>query len=142
MKHLLLLIAITMLMPTASAAELSESDAGTYELLREDRTPSGVFFRFTRSGGKWVAFGKTPGKDWENVSCDPGCLYRNSTEKDIRAFFPPSWRESNEIACIQNIAQVFCRFAPSKTPGERGYVFIVLVTGKPFPVRTRRLIER
>ncbi len=129
-------------MPMASAAELSDSDAGTYEVLKEDRTPSGVFYRFTRSSNKWVVYGKLPGKDWKDVSCDPGCDYRNSTKREIQAYFPPDWRESNEIACIQNIAHAFCRFSPVNAPGKRGYIFIALVTGKPVPVMIQRLDER
>ncbi|ABF11535.1 hypothetical protein Rmet_4673 (plasmid) [Cupriavidus metallidurans CH34] len=137
--RLLLLLTFTALHPLAWAAELSESDAGTYEWLKEDRTPMGVLYRFSRSGNKWVAFGKLPGKDWKAVSCDPGCEYRNSTAKEIQTYFPPSFREHNELACIQNMAQVFCRFTPVNEPRSRGYIFIVLVTGKPLPVRTRRL---
>lgn len=137
--RLLLLLAFTVLHPLAWAAELSDVDAGTYEWLKEDRTPTGVLYRFSRSGDKWVGSSKLPGKDWKNVSCDPGCEYRNSTGKEIQTYFPPSFREQNELACIQNIAQVFCRFVPFNEPRSRGYIFIVLVTGKPFPVRTRRL---
>jgi hypothetical protein len=137
--HLLLLLALSALPPLAGAAELSDPDAGTYEWLKADRTPTGVLYRFSRSGDKWVASGKLPGKDWEKVSCGPGCEYRSSTSKEIQTYFPPSFRQQNELACIQNIAQVFCRFVPLYEPRSRGYIFIVLVTGKPFPVRTRRL---
>lgn len=137
--RLLLLLALTALHPLAWAAELSDRDAGTYEWLKADRTPTGVLYRLSRSGDKWVASGKVPGKDWENVSCDPGCEYRSSTSKEIQTYFPPSFRQQNELACIQNIAHVFCRFVPVNEPRSRGYIFIVLVTGKPFPVRTRRL---
>nr|WP_315594464.1 hypothetical protein [uncultured Cupriavidus sp.] len=137
--RLLLLLAFTTLHSFAWAAELSDSDAGTYEMLKADRTPTGFLYKFSRSGNKWIAFAKSPGKEWKNMSCDPGCEYRNSTAKDIQTFFPPSFREENELACIQNIAQVFCRFVPVNEPRSRGYVFIILVTGKPIPVRTRRV---
>ena len=123
----------------AWAAELSDVDAGTYEWLKEDRTPTGVLQKFSRSGGKWVNASKLPGKDWKNVPCDPGCEYRDSSAKEIQAYFPPSFREQYEVACIQNIAQAFCRFIPNNDRRSRGYIFIVLVTGKPFPVRTRRV---
>ncbi|WP_082016699.1 hypothetical protein [Cupriavidus sp. IDO] len=139
MKHLLLFLVSISLIPISSAGELSDSDAGTYELLKEDRTPSGVLYRFTRSGNKWVVFGKLPAKDWKDVSCDSGCEYRISTKREIQAYFPPDWRESNEIACIQNIALAFCRFSPVNAPGRNGYIFFALVTGKPIPMRTRRL---
>lgn len=137
--RLLLLLAFTALHPLAWAAVLSDVDAGTYEWLKEDRTPTGVLYRFNRSGDKWVVFAKSPGEDWKNMSCDPGCEYRNSTDKEIRTYFPPSFREQYELACIQNIAHAFCRFVPFNDRRSRGYIFIALVTGKPFPIRIRRL---
>lgn len=137
--RLLLLLALIAMHSLASGSELSDADAGTYEWLKEDRTPTGVLHRFSRSGGKWVVVSKVPGEDWTNVSCDPGCGFRNSTGKEIQTYFPPSFRAQHDIACIQNIAQAFCRFVPINDPRSRGYIVIALVTGKPFPIRTRRL---
>lgn len=137
--RLLLLVALAALPSLVWSAELSDRDAGTYESLKADRTPSGVLFRLSRSGDKWVASGKLPGKEWETLSCDPGCGYRISTSKEIQTYFPPSFRQANELACIQNIAHVFCRFVPVNEPHSRGYVFVVLVTGKPTLLGARRL---
>lgn len=140
-RLLLLLVATILPAPMVSGAELSDVDTGTYEMLRADGSPSGSLYRLSRSGNKWVVNGKLPGKDWKDISCDPGCEYRNSSKREIQSYFPPDWRENNEIACIQNVAQAFCRFTPVNDSSKRGYIFFALVTGKPIPVRTRRLID-
>lgn len=126
----------------ASAGGLSDLDAGTYEWLNQNQAPTGVLYRLSRSGGKWVGSGKLPGKGWEDISCDPGCEYRDSAAKEIQTYFPSNWLVSMDIACIQNVAQAFCRYSPSKAPGKLGHVMVVLVTGKPMPVMVRRVDKR
>ncbi|GAB7549679.1 hypothetical protein CS8_093910 [Cupriavidus sp. 8B] len=138
----LFLIAALSVMPIASAGGLSDSDVGTYEYLGQNHAPSGVLYRLSRSSGKWVASGKLPGKEWKDISCDPGCEYRNSTTKEIQSYFPSDWLANADIACIQNIAQAFCRFSPIKDPGKVGHMVIALVTGKPAPVMVRRVDDR
>lgn len=139
MKKFAVLIAAAFCASLSFAGELSEGDTGTYVVLDQKRTPTNMFYRLSKNDGKWLMEGKKPGGQWANISCDSGCEYRPTTEAEIQNYFPPDWRANSKIACIQNMAQAFCRYVANEDPSRRGYVVIALVTGRPIPIFVRRV---
>lgn len=83
MKNLSFLLGIALFLLSATAAELSEQDAGTFVVLDQKGAPTDMFYRLSIKNGKWVAGGKKPGASWANISCDTGCEYRVSNESEI-----------------------------------------------------------
>ena len=141
-KRAAFILAMLVASSVASAARVSDADAGTYEWLGPNQAPTGVLFKLSRSGDNWVAVGKLPHKDWTAVSCGTGCEYVDSTDEQIRGYFPPRALASTDIACIQNIAQAFCRLQSKSAPERVGHVMVALVTGRPIPVLLRRVGAR
>lgn len=141
-KRTAFMLAMLVASSVASAARVSDADAGTYEWLGRDKAPTGVFFKLSRSGDKWVAVGKLPHKDWTDVSCGAGCEYVDSTDEQIQGYFPAGVLASTDIACIRNVAQAFCRLQPKSAPERVGHVVVALVTGRPIPVLLRRVGSR
>ncbi|WP_084150929.1 hypothetical protein [Azohydromonas australica] len=139
MNRGLVLLASAFWVCLAGASALSEADTGTYVILDRAKNPTDMFYRLSRSGDKWVMEGKKPGGRWANISCDAGCEYRTSTEAEIKQYFPADQRASLDFACIQNMAQAFCRYLTKENPNKGGYVVVALVTGQPIPVLVRRV---
>lgn len=139
MKKTFMLFAALFYSFVAASAELSESDTGTYVVLDKNRTPTEMFYRLSKSDGKWVMEGKKPGHDWANISCDAGCEYRLSSESEVQTYFPSDWRANTDISCIQNVAQAFCHYTIKGESTKGGYVVIALVTGWPIPIFVRRV---
>jgi hypothetical protein len=141
-KFLPLILAFTLSGLTAIqafAGEISQSDTGTYVQLGKDQLPTGLYYRLSQNNGKWLMEGKLPGGSWKDITCDSGCEYRKTTDTEVLSYFPPDWIANSNIACIQNIAQAFCRFSPKNEPNKAGYVIIALVTGKPIPMFIKRV---
>lgn len=138
-KLLVLLVAVLCAFSALAEEPLNASDTGTYVVLDNDYKPVDIFYRLSQRDGQWVADGKMPNGNWTNVSCDPGCAYRDSNEAEIRKYFPPGWFTNTNIACIQNLAQAFCRFSLKDNPSKRGYVIIALTRGQPIPFILRRV---
>lgn len=87
---------------------------------------------------------EAPG-EWKIISCDKGCEYRASTKQEEDKYlssFPKTMQEKFEIACIQNIAQAFCRLTKKDDPQKGGYALVALVTGTPTPMSLQRLPEQ
>ena len=120
-------------------ADLVDGDAGVYVILKRDGTEGDLFYRLSKSRNEWHAEGKTSKGEWENISCDQGCQYSSSSQTDIESWFPPDWRANNEIACVSNKANAFCRFSVKGEPDKTGHVMIALVTGKPIPMFFKRV---
>ena len=139
MKFLSLFFAIALSVFSATAAELSEQDAGTFIILDQKGAPTEMSYRLSVNNGKWAAEGKKSGSTWANISCDTGCEYRASSESEIQSYFPADWRANSQISCIQNIAQAFCRYTATQDPTKGGHLIISLVTGRPIPVFVRRV---
>ncbi|HEY1028551.1 MAG TPA: hypothetical protein VGE28_13120 [Pseudomonas sp.] len=131
-------LALALTSSLAGAGEILDSDTGTYVLLGRDSAPTEVFYRLSKQDGEWVMHGKQAGSTWTNISCDSGCDYRKTTHDEITAYFPADWVANTDIACIQNIAQAFCRFTAKTDPGKTGHVLIALVTGTPIPMFLQR----
>lgn len=138
-KLSLLFVALILISPFANAGEIIETDKGTYVLLGRDRAPTDMFYRLSKNGEKWVMDGKEPSGSWKNISCDQGCDYRKTTDGEIKTYFPADWIANADIACIQNIAQAFCRYNPKDDLTKAGYVVIALVSGKPIPMFLKRV---
>jgi hypothetical protein len=140
-----LLIALALLLPLlAFAGEISDFDIATYSLTGKDGQPSGMEMRLSKANGKWVMEGKSKGSTapWKNISCDPGCEYRASTNSEQMAYlasFPGDMPKQFDIACIQNVANAFCRLTKKDDASKGGYALIALVTGKPVPMSLKRL---
>jgi hypothetical protein len=139
MKKFILLLGIAFYSLSATAGDLSEQDAGTFVVLNQQRAPTDMFYRLSKTGEKWVMEGKKPGASWANISCDSGCEYRVSSKSEIESYFPPDWRANSQISCIQNMAQAFCRYTSNKDQTKSGHVVIALVTGRPIPIFVRRV---
>ena len=138
----LLLVTLTLLLLGTSAvmaAEITESDTGTFVLLDKDKKATDQFYRLSKADGKWVMEGKEPHGTWKNISCDSGCEYTATPQADLETYFPEDWREHAEIACIQNAAQAFCRYSPKDDPKKTDYVVIARLTDKPVPLFVRRV---
>lgn len=125
----------------ARSSRLGASDVGTYVLLNRKLKPIDMYYRLSRYNGKWVMEGKKPGHGWTNLSCVSGCEYRNSSAAEIHKYFPADWRAHTNIACIQNVAQAFCRYSMKGDPEKKGYVAVTLVTGHPIPIFLRRVLS-
>jgi hypothetical protein len=124
---------------TPKLAEINETDTGTYVILDKDKKPVDMFYRLSKINGKWVMDGKKPGESWKNISCDSGCEYRTTTQSERERYFPADWRKNAHIACIQNVAQAFCRYNSKDDPTKAGYVVMALVTGRPIPMFIKRV---
>lgn len=138
-KIVTLLIALMLISLIAKAGEVTDADTGTYVLLGRDRVPTEMFYRLSKSDGKWTMDGKEPGGSWKSISCSNGCNYRKTTDSEINTYFPADWRANADIACIQNIAQAFCRFNPKGNQAKTAHLVIALVTGKPIPMFIKRV---
>lgn len=138
-KCLALVLALLFSSLAIASGPIAESDAGTYVLLGRDRQPTQLFYRLSGADGAWVMEGREPGKDWKNISCEGECQYRASSAAEIERYFPADWRAATRIACIQNVAQAFCRYSDRNDDKSGGYVVIALVTGKPLPMFVKRV---
>lgn len=138
-QRTVLFLLMLLISTPATAVDISDFDLGTYVVLGKDRAPVDMFYRLSRSGGQWIMEGKQPGGSWQNISCDRGCDYRKSTEVEIASFFPREVTSTADIACIQNIAQAFCRYTPKGDETKVANVVFALVTGKPIPLFIRRV---
>lgn len=140
-----ILITLFLLAPSfAFSGEISDFDIATYSLTGKNGQPSGMQMRLTKPNGKWVMEGKD--KDsvspWKNISCDTGCEYRASTNSELEGYistFPGGMQKQFDIACIQNMANAFCRLTKKNDALKGGYALIILVTGKPVPMTLQRL---
>jgi hypothetical protein len=139
----LLLIAVAFLAPlSALAGEISDIDIATYELAGKNNQPSNMQMRLSKVNGKWVMEGKQGGASWKNISCDNGCDYRASTTAEVTVYlsaFPDDMQKRFDIACIQNVANAFCRLTKKDDSTKGGYALVALVTGKPVPLTLKRL---
>ena len=141
----LLLIAIAFLTPlSAFAVEISDFDIATYELTGKDGQSSNMQMRLSKNSGKWVMEGREGSAAWKNISCDSGCDYRMSSTAERAAYlavFPGEMQKRFDIACIQNVANAFCRLTKKDDSSKGGYALVALVTGKPEPLSLKRLTK-
>lgn len=122
-----------------AAAQLTPRDAGTFVVLDRDFKPTELQYRLSRKGAQWVMEGKKPDAAWERVTCARGCDYRDSTRKEVATYFPPEWSERMNFACIQNVAQAFCRGAEKADAAKSVFFVVALASEKPFPLFLRRI---
>lgn len=130
------LLALLALGSATRAAEIGPVDAGTYQMDGKDGRPIQMFLRLSQAGGKWVMEAKSGSEPWQNISCDRGCEFRVSDAKETDAFLatlPASMSTGFHLACIQNIAQAFCKAMKKDDPRRGGYLMFALVTGTPIP---------
>lgn len=135
----LALAAYTSATLAAGMSEIGPSDNGSYVFLNKQGAPTEMFMRLSRGDDKWIVEIKKPGGQWQNTICEQGCDYSKSSAQDIQRYFPADWRANTEIACIQNMAQAFCRYKDKVAPFRSAYVVIALATSRPIPMFIRRV---
>ena len=141
MRKLVLFLTLLLAAAPALAQPVSTADEGVYVVVSRSGTPAGVYFHLYRRQGIWVMDARHAGQRWINISCDPGCRYHRSTPAEIDKYIPPDLLARNDVGCIQNAAQAFCRFNPKGRPEQARHIIISLVsiTGEPAPLFLRRL---
>ena len=142
-KRLFIAVILLGSMSANAANPISELDFGTYELGRVDRQLTGMQMRLSKANGTWLMEGREGGS-WENISCDRGCDYRLSTTKESAMYlnsFPVEVQTQFNIACIQNVANAFCRLN-QKTESSKGfYALVTLVAGRPIPILLKKIAK-
>jgi hypothetical protein len=126
------------------AGEISDVDIATYELDGKNGQPSNMQIRLSKANGKWVMEGKEGISAWKNISCDAGCEFRVSSIDERAVYlseFPDGMQRRFDIACIQNVANAFCRLVKKDDSSKGGYALVALVTGKPVAISLRRLAK-
>lgn len=126
----------------AALAQLTPRDTGTFVVLDRDFKPTELQYRLSRKGAQWVMEGKKPGAAWERIACARGCDYRDSTTKEVTAYFPPEWSGKMDFACIQNVAQAFCRGRDRADAAKTVFFVVALAAEQPMPLFLRRLPAR
>ena len=143
MRKLLLVSLVQLASFSVLAGEISDMDIATYSLTGKDGKPTGTQMRLSKPDGKWLMEGKqAPSAPWKNVSCDKGCEYRTSLISEQGAYlasFPVDMQKQFDIACIQNVANAFCRLTNKSDASKGGYALIALVSGKPVPMSLQRI---
>ena len=133
-----LLLALVSFSPFVHAVALSPNDAGVYVVMGRDGQPTSLLYRFSFEAGTWRAEGKDEPGAWRSISCDSGCQYVASDKAQAQAYLPPAMRQTHLLACVQNVAQAFCKYVNKSNPSQGGYVVIALVTNPPTPILLRR----
>ncbi|WP_298924155.1 hypothetical protein [uncultured Ramlibacter sp.] len=133
----LFLASIACWSPSAFSQPISNLDAGTYTVLVKDGAPTAAY-RLSSAGNQWVVEGRIGAEPWRNISCGAGCEYRVSTHAEAESYLPVAERQNLTIACIQNIAQAFCRYNLKAEPSRFGYVVVVLTTSPATPISVFR----
>jgi hypothetical protein len=142
MRKLFLAVVVYLVSLPCLAVEIGEPDTATYALSGKDGQPSKMLIRLSRQPDKWVMEGKEGDAPWKSISCDRGCDYRGSTANETTSYlgvFPAEMQGQFDMACIQNIANAFCRLTRKDNPSLGGYVFVALVTGTPIPMTLIRV---
>jgi hypothetical protein len=96
------------------AAEISESDIGTYYSKLDDGTLR--HFVLAKEDGKWAWKDKDTGGAVAKVPCLSGCEYRATTAAENERLFPAQYRQFQDIACIRNANFAFCRLTSKQLP--------------------------
>ena len=140
--HLLPFALIAVLAAVQAQAQLTPADTGTFVVLDRDFKPTELQYRLSRKGAQWVMEGRKPGAPWERIACARGCDYRDSTKKEVAAYFPPEWSAKMDFACIQNVAQAFCRGRDRADAAKTVFFVVALAAEQPMPLFLRRLPAR
>jgi len=132
---------------SAVAADISESDTGTY--FSKGRDGTARYFVLEMVGGKWVWKDKDPAGPIAKVACLSDCEYRVTTDAENQKLFPTEQRQFQDMACIKNISFAFCRLSQKQLPpcgpsaptpclvrqaptaAKPSYVMFALFAGKP-----------
>jgi hypothetical protein len=126
-------------------SQISSFDIATYVLTNKDGQPTKMQIRLSQNQGAWVMEGREVPAPWKIISCDTGCEYRASIHEEedkYLSYFPKSIQNTFSIACIQNMAQAFCRVSKKDNLSQGGYALIALVTGTPIPISLQRLPQQ
>ena len=139
--RLLVTAALVLLaVPLCVAAQLTARDTGTFVVLDRDFKLTELQYRLTRKGTQWAMEGKKPDAQWQPITCARGCDYRDSTKQEVAAYCPPEWSGKMDFACIQNVAQAFCRGVEKADASKNVFFVVALASDKPFPLFLRRIV--
>ena len=136
--HIRVIVAfVSIVLPMASLA-LDAGDIGTYRVINVRGEPTAKVFRLQQSGSAWKIEDKQADGSWVDVTCDTGCELQDSTEADLRRFFPADELSKVALSCVHSEAFAFCRFIRHVGPQERSYLFVALTQGQPIWLRLVR----
>ena len=125
------------------AAGFGAEDAGVYEIVKlQDNKPaslSGIQMRLHQKNGQWSMEGKdssiqgaNKGKWLPVCTAANQCSFTTSSPAQLKAMFP-QWAQmskTDDIGCIQNQIQAFCRLDSKSQKGYTAYMMVV-VNAKP-----------
>ena len=130
--------AIIGLLPT-TAESIDSSDIAAYNVLDKDGKPTSKVFRLARAEERWRIEDRQADGQWQDITCEGGCILEVSKKSDLKRFFPADDISKITMSCLHNLAFAFCRYARNLVKGERGYVFIALTEKYPIPLRVQRV---
>ncbi|UOO92383.1 hypothetical protein [Vitreoscilla stercoraria] len=132
------------------AAGFGAQDAGVYELVTlKNNQPaglSGIQMRLTHQNGRWAMDGKdgtlkgAAKNQWQNICSTSNCDFQASTGSQLQAIFPQlaQMKKADDIGCIQNQVQAFCRFDSKAQKGYTSYMMVALQSKPPVQMILQR----
>jgi hypothetical protein len=108
----MLLLAFSAL--SVGAAEISESDVGTYYSKLSDGTQR--YFVLSMVDGKWLWKDKEPSGPISKIQCSSDCEYQGTSEAENQTLIPATQRQFQDMACIKNTNFAFCRLSQKQLP--------------------------
>lgn len=139
MKKHFALVSLFFATAVCFAAPIAQKDAGTYVVMAKDGKASDLYYRLTLTGNLWKMEGKEAAGSWQDISCERSCEYKVTTTDVANSYLPKAMRDTYDIACINNVAQAFCRYTLKANPKQGGYVVVALVTGQPTLILLQRV---
>ena len=120
------------------AAAIDATDVATYRIISVKSEPTQKLLRLAGRPGSWRIEDKQPDGTWQDVTCEGGCRLEESTDGDLKRFFPADDLSTVKMTCLHNNAFALCRYGRKSIAGERGYVFVALTEKYPIPLRLER----
>lgn len=132
MKYLFSFFYLCLFSNLLFASEFHDSNAGTYLILSSDnKTPTEFFYRLSKVNGKWLAEGKNKEHpEWQDISCQEGCDFKNSSAENIEKYFGADWLKKFDIGCIENKANAICHLKLKENQEKDLYMMVGLSEAK------------
>lgn len=138
MKILIASSILILFVSSSNAGEMHSGDAGVFKVLNWDSSTTTSSYRVLRKSEVWSIERKELGGNWKSDVCNSDCDYRVATDTEIKTILSPGWRSDNNISCIINRAQAFCRFDSIGTASQSRYIMVSFVDGNKIPRRLKR----
>lgn len=134
------MFSILMLFYFATAHALDNHDVGKYAVIHKDGHVTNKIFRVVHSDTRWEIEDRKQNGEWDDVTCEKGCILMESKEKDIEYFMGGKAPAGMVAECIHNQAFAFCRITKEGDKNRR-YLFIALTQHGPIPINLQRINE-